>query len=195
MHTRKVSLVTVFLIGACATDPPEATDEPLSEEETALTRRAVENAVEAVSEVTTMDLSLNATRFRRLRCATVDTDRRTYLTVTYDCTRPFAIEGTVHYERATPEIFNTIVDLTVETKKIDSVASLFIPRDRTQARTYDGVLVVDGPTRDLEVLSHASWVHDGRCIVLDAVGSVTLNGTTTRMWDFTGKRICRRFHH
>jgi hypothetical protein len=178
---------------ACATEPadPESTTPP-TESELASAREGAEEIMTTLAEVELADLSDIADRHRHMRCVTVDTDHQTFTTITYACTRPFVKQGTVHFERPAAGLLVTVVDLLVHRTTIDSAATLFIPPDRTQPRTFDGALVVVGPHRELNSAVSATWVPDGRCFLLDATGTITVNGHT-RNWTITGKRVCR--HH
>lgn len=185
----RTGLVLAFVGAACSADPAE---EPLSIEESAVITQAVEDTVETLAEVNTPNLAVTALAYRLIPCATVETDRQTFLTVTYDCGKPFEIEGTVHFERSTPEQLITITDLMVRETAIDSATTLVVPQSPTAPRTFDGALVVDGPKRELTSIVSASWVPSGRCIILDAAGFVQL-GATEHAWTITAKKVCRRF--
>ena len=179
----------MVFVAACSEDPPA---EPLSAEESEVVMKAVEDTVEALSEVNTTDLAVTAVTYRRIPCATVETDRRTFLTVTYACTFPFKIEGTIHFEKSSPEQLISITDLMINKMSIDSATTLVVPTSPTQPRTFDGALVVEGPRRELTSVVTASWVVSGRCMILDAAGFVLINAVE-HSWTITGKRVCRRF--
>jgi hypothetical protein len=179
----------LIALAACAADPPVP---PLTAEESAAVTKAVEDTVETLSLVNTTNLAVTALTFRLIPCATVETDRSTFVTVTYACTTPFKIEGTVHFEKSTPEQLISITDLMINNVSVDSATTLVIPTDPTQPRTFDGALVVVGPTRELDSVVSASWVMSGRCFILDAAGFVSVN-SVDHSWTITGKRICRRF--
>jgi hypothetical protein len=164
----------------------------LSAEESAVVTKAVEDTVEMLSLVNTTNLAVTALTFRLIPCATVETDQRTFVTVTYACTAPLKIEGTVHFEKSTPEQLISITDLMINNVSVDSATTLVIPTSPTQPRTFDGALVVVGPTRELDSVVSASWVISGRCMILDAAGFVSIN-SADHSWTITGKRICRRF--
>lgn len=189
MTTRTASLLTVLVAAACSADPPA---EPLSAAESEVVTNAVSDTVEMVSVVGSTNIAVTAFTHRLIPCATVDTDNRTFVTVTYACTKPFAIEGTVHFERSTPEQLITVTDLLVNKVSIDSATTLVVPADPTARRTFDGAMVIAGPTRELDSVISASWVVSGRCIILDAAGFVLLN-SVEHAFTITGKRICRRF--
>jgi hypothetical protein len=180
---------TVIFVAACATEPPP---EQLSAEESEVLTGAVEDTVETLSAIGTTDFGINAAVFRGLRCATVETDRRTFLTVTLDCKRPFDITGTVHFERSSPEQLISITDLIVRRTSIDSATTLVVPNDPTQPRTFDGALIVSGPRRVLDAVVSASWVVSGRCVILNADVFVSRN-SVERALTITDRRICRRF--
>lgn len=93
--------------------------------------QAVEDTVETVSEVNTTDLAVTAATYRRIPCTTVDTDRSTFTTVTFDCSFPFEISGTIRFERSSPEQLITITDLLINKTSIDSAKTLVIPKDPT----------------------------------------------------------------
>lgn len=189
----RVSCLVSVLVMACATEPadPESLSPP-TEEELTSARAGAEEIVSTVAEVELADLSDIADRHRHMSCVTVDTDHMTFTTITYACTRPFVKQGTVHFERPAPGLLVTVVDLLVRRTTIDSAATLYIPPDRTQPRTYDGALVVVSPHRELESAVSATWVPDGRCFLLNATGSITVNGHH-RDWTIVDKRVCR--HH
>jgi hypothetical protein len=186
---RIASLLTVVVAAACTAEPPA---EPLSAAESEVMTSAVSDTVEMVSLVGSTNIAVTALTHRLIPCATVDSDNRTFVTVTYACTRPFAIEGTIHFEKSTPEQLITVSDLLVNKVSIDSATTLVVPTDPTARRTFDGALVVVGPTRELDAVVSASWVVSGRCMVLDAAGFVLLN-SVEHAFTITGKRICRRF--
>ena len=185
---RTACLLTV-LVAACSASPPE---EPLTAEESEAVAKAVEDTVEIVSEVNTADIAVTAATYRRIPCTTVDTDRRTFTTITFACTFPFKIEGTVHFERSTPEQLVTVTDLMINKVSFDSATTLVVPRDPTLPRTFDGALVVVGPHRELDSVVTASWVVSGKCVILDAAGFTLIN-SVEHSFTITGKRICRRF--
>jgi hypothetical protein len=183
------SLLIVIVTAACTAAPPP---EPLSEEETQALTRAVEDTAETLSEVNTTDLGVTAAIYRLIPCAKVETDRRTFVTVTYACTRPFQIAGTVHFEKSSSEQLISITDLMINSTAIDSATTLVIPKDPAAPRTFDGALVVSGPRRELDRLVSASWVVSGRCIILDAAIFESRNSVEHAV-TITGKRICRRW--
>ena len=185
----RFGLVLAFLGAACSADPAE---EPLTAEESAAVTKAVEDTVETLAEVRTTNFAVTALAYGLIPCADIETDRQTFLTVTYDCAKPFEITGTVHFEKSTPEQLITITDLMVKDTAIDSATTLVVPQSPTAPRTFDGALVVDGPRRELTSIVSASWVASGRCIILDAAGFVML-GETEHAWTITAKKVCRRF--
>jgi hypothetical protein len=189
MTPRIVFLLTVLVAAACSADPPA---EPLSAAESEAVTNAVSDTVEMLSEVNTTNLSVTAFTYRRIPCATVDTDGHTFVTVTYACTKPFKISGTVHFEKSTPEQLISITDLLINDVSIDSATTLVVPTNPTLPRTFDGALVVVGPRRELDSVVSASWVASGRCIILNAAGFVSLNAVE-HSFTITDKRICRRF--
>ena len=189
MSLRAGLFLTVFIVIGCATDPPA---EPLTAEESEAVTAAVSDTAEQLSQVTTSNLGVVAGIYRLIPCVSVDTDRSTFVTVTYDCKFPFKIQGVVHFEKADPETLNTVTDLQINSVAIDSVTTLVVPADPTATRTFFGALVVDGPRRELDSAVVATWVVDGRCIVLDASGAVSINGVE-HPWAVTGKRVCHRF--
>jgi hypothetical protein len=189
VRLQTASPVLIIVAAACTTEPPP---EPLSEAEAAVLAQAVEDTVETIAEVNTTDLAVTAATYRRIPCTTVDTDRTTFTTVTFDCSFPFEISGTVHFERSSPEQLITITDLLINKTSIDSAKTLVIPRDPKLPRTFDGALVVSGPRRELNSVVSASWVVSGKCLILDAA-IFTLKNSVEHSVTITDKRICRRF--
>lgn len=194
MKQSTTALFILAAVTACSSEPADVPDgEPLTEEETALLTRSVEDTAEMLSEVNTTDFGVTALSYRRIKCADVETDRLTFLTVTFSCTIPFKISGTIEFEKSTPEQLTSITDLMVGKTAIDSATTLVVPADPKAPRTFDGALIVDGPRRQLSRIVSASWVETGKCIVLDAAIFSTRNAVEQSVM-ITGKRICRRFH-
>lgn len=160
--------------------------------ESEVVTNAVSDTVEMLSEVNTTNLSVTAFTYRHIPCATVDTDGRTFATVTYACTTPFKMSGTIRFEKSTPDQLITITDLLVNGVAIDSATTLVVPTDPALPRTFDGAVVVEGPRRELDSVATASWVVSGRCMTLNAAGFVSFD-SVQHAWTITDKRVCRRF--
>jgi hypothetical protein len=188
MSTTRFASIASVLLAACATD---STNEPVSQQEAAITEQAVEDTVVTVSIASTSDLASLAASYRLNPCASVETNNTTFVTVTYaSCPGRLATTGTIHFELSSLQAMAATIDLTMGGVAIDGELAITLPIDPSKQRTFDGELVITGPRRELTVDATASWLVNGSCVTFDASGMVTASANQSS-WEIIARTACR----
>lgn len=189
--------VPVALV-ACASRSEPA--EPISTAESAVTTASVESTVVAMSPITSADAATIAASYQAMypqlngvdggSCATVETDNRTFVRVTFACSGPLATTGELMLAITSLTTVEATANLTIGQTAIDGSVVVTIPASASTPRTLEGDLVIAGPERELDASASASWLVNGTCVTYSASGSVSV-GTASKTFEITNRTACR----
>jgi hypothetical protein len=173
-------------------------DDNISDAETAATTAAVESTVVALSPVTSTDpqqiVAAYTSQYTQdlalASCATVETDNRTFVKVTFACTGPLQTTGTLELAITSLSTVEATAALTIGAVAIDGSLVLTVPASAAEPRTLEGSLVIAGPRRELEADASAEWLVSGNCVTFSASGTVAV-GEASKGFAITNRTACR----
>jgi hypothetical protein len=189
--------LSLSLVACVAQDT--ATEEPITTQESTMATGAVEGTVVAMAPITSGGPASVAAAYRAsfgldgARCATVETDNLTFVTVTFACAGPLATTGSIHLELKSATTLEASADLSIGGTDVNGSLLVTIPAAPGAQGSFDGEISITGPRRTLTADASASWTVNGSCVTYSASGEISAEGprrSASTTFDVNAKTVC-----